>query len=941
LFILQNFFYEFCKFRLNRTKRQIYFLDYIFSNKQKFNNTIMQNNSLTQVIKRLSILLVLFFTTLTFSQTTKTFPAGSLIVDMGIEPQTVGNGLKPYGMIYDLVSTFAVPINWIIDPLKPKDGTDFTISGYAYKGGPFVISAEYLIPVVTARIATWTAQGVRTVITTAPATLPVFREIVVSAIPRWTLDKDKGSIAQVFFTNAGIPASAYGGATSATWKTPAQLDGCDDIFVMPHADPVWATHANLMTWNQVHKGSIWLGCHAGSALENMFNPANPSQQTNFLSVKTGTSVGAGPYSQNALLLWGNHSNGTPPYTYEAVGDPVMQFMGPLDAATLNGSEQIYIPLLPGWRPTTVVSCFDPDHPQLAPGSGGAVKNRAAVIAYGPGYGVATNGMVMLEGGHSVAGTAPANIAAQRAFFNFSFLAARQKTPDPEIQLAPVTITSGATELLSFSVDPLYNINDFDITWSSSCSGVFSAPNAATTNFTAPQVNAPTNCTITVELKSKSICGNRFRNSTSVAIICALTATRTVTPACFGLTNGRINVSNIIGGVANYNWTLTGTSSATGTSATPNFTINNLAPGPYTVNIRALNGSGCGTTFSTTVGENTALTAAITPTNPRCNGASNGAIDLAVGGGSPGYTFAWTASAGGVIPPGQASNRNLNGLVAGTYSVVVTDNIGCTTTTSQILSQPGAFGVTPAITTVGCFGASTGAVALTVAGGTGPFTYLWNDGNTSQNRTGLAAGTYSVTVTDANTCTATASSIAVTQPAAALTLSHTQTNILSNGASTGAIDLTVSGGTSPYTYAWVGPAGFTASSQDISSRPAGAYNVTVTDARGCVASRSVTLTEPVGILVSAAVTNALCPPGAQTNGNTGAINLTVSGGAPGYTYDWTGIGTPGDFTDPEDRTSIPAGSYTVAVRDTNGATVTTTVTVTNINPNPATPASINH
>lgn len=902
----------------------------------------MQNDLFSKTITKLLLLIVLFFSNVTFSQN-KTFPSGSLIVDMGIVPQTIGNALKPYGMIYSLISNQGVPVNWIIDNTKAKDGVDFTYNGYNFKGGPFVISAEYLIPAVTAAIATWTSQGVVTVITTSPITVPVFKQIVVSAIPRWTLDKQNGAIAQVFFTNAGIPATAYGGPTSATWKTPAQLSECDDIFVMPHADPTWGTHSNLKTWNQVHKGSIWLGCHAGSALEDMFNPANPSEQTNFLTEKTGNASGAGPYFENALILWGNHSNGTPspPYLYEYGGDPVMQFMGSLDGATLNGSEQIYIPKLAGWRSTTTVSCYDADHPQILSAQ---PKHRASVIAYGPGYGNTNNGSVMIEASHSIAkASLPANIAGQRAFFNFSILAARQKSPDPEVVLSIGTVSSGSTVPLSFTVALPYALNDFNVQWSSSCGGTFSTPTLATTNFTAPQVNTPTNCTITITLTSKSVCAQVFKNSTSALIVCALTATTSVTPACFGSTNGRINITNIVGGVPNYNWSWTksGGGSGSGSSATFPFSITNLAPGNYSVSILALNGTGCGTTFSTSISEYPSLTVTTTPTNLSCNGAANGAINLAVSGGSPGYTFAWVGSGGGTIPSGQTGNQNLNGLTGGSYSVAVTDSKGCTVTTLQNITQPGAISITPTVTNVGCRGASSGAIALTIVGGSSPYTYLWNDGNTSKDRIGLTAGTYSVTLTDAGGCTRTQSGITITQPAAAIALSFTQTNVLVNGASTGAIDLTVTGGTSPYTYSWLGIGGFTAATQDISGLIAGGYNVTVTDVNSCTANLSVTLTQPVLMTLSTSLTNAICPPGAQTNGNTGAIDLSVSGGVPGYTYDWTDIGSPGVFTDAQDRTSIQAGTYTVVVKDSSGAIQTTTVSLTNINPNPATPASINH
>lgn len=281
----------------------------------------------------------------------------------------------PYGMVYDLLKNYQVPIKWVINTSKEKDGIDFQHNNKSYRGGPFIIPKENISDAVRSRITFWRTQGVVGDTTVSNITVPVYTTLFFA--PKWTLDKDNGSIAVSFFTKAGIPAAAYGGSSSANWKLPSELNNCDELFVMPHADPVWATHANLLTWNQVHRGSIWLGCHAGSALENMFNPANKDQQTNFLANKSGIAMGTGPYSENALLIWGNHSAGTLPYSYDHPGDPVMQFLGILDAATQNGSEQIYIPVSAGWRPTTKVGVYDPDHPQRVSGD---VKHRAAVLA---------------------------------------------------------------------------------------------------------------------------------------------------------------------------------------------------------------------------------------------------------------------------------------------------------------------------------------------------------------------------------------------------------------------------------------------------------------------------------------------------------------------------------------------------------------------------------
>ncbi len=885
------------------------------------------------------ILFALFLILLTGKSTQAqdvTFPSGSLIIDMGIVPQTVNNALKPYGMIYSLIKNQAVPVNWIIDNTKAKDGADFVYNSYSFKGGPFIIAAPYLIPKVMDTINVWRAKGVVTVTTTSPITVPVFKQLVVSSIPRWTLDYQNGAIAQDFFTFSGIPPSAYGGTSQSGWKTPAQLNQCDDIFVMPHADPIWSTHQNLLAWNRDHKGSIWLGCHAGSALEDMFNPSNPSQQTNFLCEKTGIASGTGPYFQNALVLWGNHSNGTPPYSYDYGGDPVMQFMGPLDGALLNGSEQIYIPAAAGWRPTTRVSCFDPDHPQRYLLSNDP-KYKPALIAYGPAYGVSSNGWVMLEAAHDIAkATLPANVAAVRAFFNFSFLAAKTKDPDPEININLGTISSGSTSTLTFTVASPYTYSDFTIQWSSSCGGTFSAPTSVTTDFTAPQVNAPTPCIITVTLTQKSICARVFKNSTPALIVCALTVTSNVLPTCDGSANGSINITNIVGGSPNYNWSWTkaGGGSGSGSSAVVPFSISNLAPGNYTVSILALNGSGCGASFTTTVNQNPAISIAATPVNVSCNAGTNGAINVSVSGGTPAYTYDWADI------PGTSNTQNRNNLAAGTYNLTVTDSKLCTKTTSVTITQPNPITASPTATNINCYGESTGTINLAVSGGTPAYTFLWNDGNSNQNRTGMPAGTFSVRVTDALGCTKT-SSATITQPAAALTLSKTQVDVHCYGNSTGSINLSVSGGTSPYAYLWTNGS----TTEDISGLSAGSYTASVTDNKGCTGTLLVTITQPAQLTLSTATTNPTCQATASPPANSdGAINLTVNGGTGPFTYAWTasngGI-VPGGQAGGQDLTLLVAGTYSVLVTDNYGCTATTSVTLTNLNPAPTPPGSINH
>jgi SprB repeat len=932
-----------------------YFQNQYVNNLKSFNKGFRQLDFSKIITYKVIVFLLLLLPAIqsnVYGQTSTptTIQSGSFIIDMGVVPQTEANGLKPYGLIYDLLKNYKVPVNWVINSGKVKDGTDFTYNSIAYKGGPFIIEAQYRTAAVNAAIANWQAQGVVGITTTSPVTVPVY--LTFYNAPAWTMDQTNGAIAVGFFTPAGIPSSAYGGSSKLGWKLPSELTCCDDIFVMPHANPIWSTHQKLFDWvnGSSCKGGVWLGCHAGSALMNMFDNVTPdyTKQANFLVDKTGNATGVGPYATapgNSLILWGNHTNGTPPYSYDHSDEPIMQFMGTVDAAMQNGSEQIYIPVggQAGWFPNAHVGVYDPDHAQIFGGANGLEKYRAAAMVYGPANGVATNGRVMLEASHSITGNGSASVAAIRAFLNYSFLVGWEKSVLPEMSTLSGTLLSGSSYSLSFTPVPVLPpapVQTYTLKWSSSCGGTF-LPNdtASTVTFIPPAVVGPTTCNIGIELSDS--CGRKTFDTQITTVQCDFSAATTITSPCFGTSNGAITMSST-NGVApyNYTWTKSGGGTGSGTLSTAPYSITGLSAGTYNVTLTSNGGAGCAASFAVTLTDSPQIIMTATPVAVKCPGGSDGAINVAVSGGTPGYTYSWTASAGGTIPSGQATNMNLNNLIAGTYNLTVTDSKGCTATTSQSITQPASIVVTPVITTVDCRGSSTGAIALTIAGGTAPYTYLWNDGNTSQNRTGLAAGTFSVTVTDANNCTRTQTGIAVTQPAAVLTLSHTQTNILINGASTGAINLTATGGTSPYTYAWTG-AGVAVSSEDQTGLAAGVYSVTVTDTRGCTANLSVTLTQPPPMLLSTVITNPLCPPGAQVNGNTGAIDLSVSGGVPGYTYDWSDIGTPGVFTDPQDRTSIPAGTYTVVVRDANGATQTTTVTLTNINPNPATPTTITH
>ena len=472
----------------------------------------------SKIVKLNLILPAFFFTVFQVSAQTETIKSGSFIVNMGVLPQTAGNALKPYGMIYDLIRYNNVPVKLIIRQTKVKDGIDFTYNGTAFSGGTFIILAEDRSAAVNAKIASWVSQGVVGVTTTSDFTIEVTQTL--RAIPRWTLDSQNGAKAEAYLIAAGINTTAFPGAYN--WKSPQTLDCCDDFFVMPHADPIWSTHSNLLTWNKSCLGSIWLGCHAGSALSNMVNPADRTQQTNFLVQKDPAFTGTtGNYTNsNSLIQWGGHSGGSVPYTHRLPSDPNAQYMGITDGAQLNGSEQIYMPRqgsLARWNPGVKIIAYDPtqtDVPSLNPD----LSNAAAIIAYGRGFDDPTRGYVMYESSHSFAGTAPANVAAQRVFLNFSFFQVQPKAPQLSV-VGGLTngqlIQGGSTVALSITATSLLVGVTFSYQWTAGCGGTFSNPTAASTNFTPATVGANTSCVLTCIVTDN--CGRKSVQTIPVVI----------------------------------------------------------------------------------------------------------------------------------------------------------------------------------------------------------------------------------------------------------------------------------------------------------------------------------------------------------------------------------------------------------------------------------------
>ncbi|TAD93371.1 MAG: hypothetical protein EAY75_01095, partial [Bacteroidetes bacterium] len=384
-------------------------------------------------------------------------------------------------------------------------------------------------------------------------------------------------------------------------------------------------------------------------------------------------------------------------------------------------------------------------------------------------------------------------------------------------------------------------------------------------------------------------------------------------SCFGGSTGAINLT-VAGGTGSYTYSWTRNNSTFSGNNTED--LSSQPAGTYVVTVTDVPAN-C-TATATVILTQPAAAVSGTPvvTNVSCNSGATGQIILTPTGGTAPYTFAWTATSGGIVPSGQATNKDLSLLVAGTYSVTITDARGCTSTINNIdITQPTPIVVgTPAVTPVNCFGGTTGAISIAASGGTGTLTYQWSNGATTNTVTGLAAGTYFVIVRDANGCTVNSGNIAVGQPAE-LTVSTTPTAVTCFGGTNGGVTTIVNGGTTNYTYLWSN----NAATADLTNVAAGNYQVTVTDARGCTAISTATVTSPTALVLSGTVTNVLC-----NGASTGAITLSNTGGTGTLTYDWADIaGTD----NPQNRTNLAAGTYSVTVSDANGCTDAKSYTVT--------------
>ncbi|MEI7803293.1 MAG: SprB repeat-containing protein, partial [Bacteroidota bacterium] len=333
------------------------------------------------------------------------------------------------------------------------------------------------------------------------------------------------------------------------------------------------------------------------------------------------------------------------------------------------------------------------------------------------------------------------------------------------------------------------------------------------------------------------------------------------------------------------------------------------------NINVTDANGCPAVNSATILQPTALTMITAVTNPTCFGICNGTAAAIVGGGTPGYTYLWN--------PGLQTTSSIAGQCAGSYPVTATDLNGCTLSATVIITQPTQVFANPSVlTNISCAGVvpCDGSATSAATGGTGAYVYDWTPGSPAGDGTptitGLCAGTYNLTVTDANLCSSTMP-VTITQPlvlSAPITGSTSSCNIC-NGTAT----VTPTGGTGPWTFLWM-PTGQTTATA-VGLCPNITYTVTVTDANGCVATIMVTILQTITISITTSITTLSCFGACYRVANANAAGLTLP-----YSFIWTG--PSGIVSLGPVAAGLCAGTYTVNVSDAAGCFNSDSVTFVN-------------
>lgn len=336
------------------------------------------------------------------------------------------------------------------------------------------------------------------------------------------------------------------------------------------------------------------------------------------------------------------------------------------------------------------------------------------------------------------------------------------------------------------------------------------------------------------------------------------------------------------------------------------TISNLVEGSYTVTIT--DSTGCTVIEDFDIIDPAILDSSISnQSDVTVTGGNDGSATINVIGGSLPYTYAWT--------PSVSTSDTASNLIAGTYTVLITDDNGCTTNETIVIREPIALNIVlVSKNNISCNGANDGEIIIDAIGDYPPFTYSWSpSGNNGTTLSNLSPGTYTVTLTDANN-EMVSESFTITEPTVLNVSTNSITHVSCNNGNNGSATAIVSGGTAPFNYIWSNGE----TTPKATNLTAGNHFVHITDANGCQVKEYFNITQPDPITINTVnLTNVSC------NGQTdGSITISVSGGIAPYTYSWNNGQTLSSLS------NLMGGNYSVIVTDSNGCSATKNFVIVN-------------
>jgi gliding motility-associated-like protein len=367
--------------------------------------------------------------------------------------------------------------------------------------------------------------------------------------------------------------------------------------------------------------------------------------------------------------------------------------------------------------------------------------------------------------------------------------------------------------------------------------------------------------------------------------------------CFGDSTGALNTV-VAGGATPYKYAWS--------SGQTDSNLTNLMAGTYAVTVTDNNG--CVDSALVVLPALTPLAVNIVVQNATCALSTTGSINALVSGGVQPYEYLWSGA-------GTQSVPNLTGLGTGNYMLLVNDANGCTAQANAFVGEPLPMVVNLEPEENKCSGSTDGSMRSTIQGGTAPYQYVWNTGAKNSDIDSIGEGSYTLTVTDANNCTVSATAtITALNP---IVLQTNVTPVLCHGEATGNIVLTASGGAGGYNIQWIGPGGATYNGAALNNLPAGNYAYRLTDAVGCFLEDNILVNQPGTPVLN---DTPLLPDTLCFEAQNGVLNPNISGGTPPYTYQWnTGNNSPA-------LEQLGPGIYLLTVTDANGCPLLDTAAI---------------